>query len=114
MRVKAPQRRSTPDSWPTSSILGPTSRRLGTALVAIGALWMGVLWVILTPPREAGLAPAKSPHVIGPTHTPPPQEAAPLPQPVRAQAHDRAGPAFGLDSSLRPIALCPRTLVLSL
>ncbi len=53
MRVQAAWRQSTRDSWPTSSILGPTSRRLGMALVAIGVLWAGVLWVILTPPREA-------------------------------------------------------------
>jgi hypothetical protein len=60
MRMRAAQRQSTQDSWSTGSILGPTSRRLGMALVAIGMLWAGVLWVVLMAPRDAVVASAPS------------------------------------------------------
>src|SRR5258708_2004873 len=113
MRVKAPQRRSAPDPWPTSSILGPTSRRLGTALVAIGALWMGVLWVILTPPREAGLASASSPKVAGQAQTPQPQAPAPVPQRVGLRALAMADEPAGLNGSFDRFGLQLLTMVLA-
>src|SRR5881396_1272191 len=97
MPVQAAKRRSSSDSWPTSSILGPTSRRLSMALVAIGALWMGVLWVALTPPREAGLASAPSPNVASQAQTQ--QATAPVPQRVGLRAVAMADEPVGLNGT---------------
>src|SRR6266436_3105407 len=94
MRVKAAQRRSTSDSWPTSSILGPTRRRLGIALLAIGVLWAGVLWVTLTPPREA-----PPPEVAGKAQTPQPEAPVRLPQRVGLRALAMAGDPVGLNGT---------------
>src|SRR4051812_9082260 len=112
MRAKATQRRSTPDSWPTSSILGPTSRRLGMALAAIGALWAGVLWVILTPPREAELASALSAQVAGMAQTQP-QAPASLPQRVGLRALALADQPVGLNGRFDRFGLQLQTMVLA-
>lgn len=56
------------------------------ALVAIGALWAGVLWVTLTPPPKVGLASAPSPEVAGKAQTPQPEAAAPVRQRVGLRA----------------------------
>src|SRR6266446_7005290 len=97
MRVQAARRRSTSDSWPTSSILGPTSRRLGMALMAIGALWLGVLWVTLTPPREARPASPPSSEVASKGQAPQPEAPASVPQRVGLRALVMAGEPAGLN-----------------
>jgi hypothetical protein len=112
MRVKAAQRRSASNSWPASSILGPTSRRLGMALVAIGALWAGVLWVTLTPPREARLASSAS-EVASQTRTPQPEAAAPVPQRIGLRALAMAGEPVGLNGSFDRFGLELMTMVLA-
>jgi hypothetical protein len=86
---------------------------LGTALVAIGALWMGVLWVILTPPREAGLASASSPKVAGQAQTPQPQAPAPVPQRVGLRALAMADEPVGLNGSFDRFGLQLLTMVLA-
>src|SRR5216683_411373 len=113
MRVQAARRQSTSDSWPTSSILGPTSRRLGMALVAIGALWAGVLWVTLTPPREAGLAAALSPEVAGNAQAPQPEASVRPPQRVGLRALAMAGEPVGLNGSFDRFGLQLLTMVLA-
>src|SRR5882724_10559922 len=113
MRVQAGRRRSTSDSWPTSSILSPTSRRLGMALVVIGALWAGVLWVILTPPREAGLASAPSAQVAGMAQSPQPQAPASIPQRVGLRALAMADEPVGLNGSFDRFGLQLLTMVLA-
>src|SRR5260370_41072672 len=100
MRAQAARRRPNSDSWPASSILGPTSRRLGLALVAIGALWAGVLWVILTPPPKVGLASAPFPEVAGQAQTPQPEAATRAPQRAGLRALAMAGAAVGLAAPL--------------
>src|SRR5947208_1567106 len=99
MRARAAWRRSSSDSWPTSSILGPTSRRLGLAVVAIGALWLGVLWVILTPPPAAAPSSAPAAEVVGQAQTPKPEASAAVPQRVGLRALAMAGEAVGLNGS---------------
>src|SRR5882724_12053322 len=111
MRVQAGRRRSTSDSWPTSSILGPTSRRLGMALVVIGALWAGVLWVILTPPREARLASSASPEVA--SQTAQPEAAAPVSQRIGLRALAMAGEPVGTNGSFDRFGLELMTMVLA-
>src|SRR5260370_3803050 len=111
MRAQSARRRPTSDSWPASSILGPTSRRLGMALVAIGALWAGVLWVILTPPPKVGLASAPSPEVAGQAQTPQPEAATRAPQRVGLRALAMAGEAAGLYAHFPRFPLRRRTLV---
>src|SRR5262245_58392222 len=113
MRVQAAQRRSSPDSWPTSSILGSTSRRLGMALVAIGALWAGVLWVILTPPRDAGLASASSAMVAGQPQTPRSEAPAPGPQRLGLRALAVTGEPVGVNGSFDRFGLELMTMVLA-
>src|SRR5262245_7027440 len=113
MRPKAAQRRSTSDSWPTSSILGPTGRRLGTALVAIGVLWAGVLWVALTSPREANLASASSPEVTGQPLTPQSQAAPAVPERVGLRALAMAGEPVGLNGSFDRFGLESMTMGLA-
>src|SRR5215470_16828627 len=95
MRLQA-ARRSTSLSWPASSILGPTSRRLSLALVTVGALWAGVLWVTLTPPPAAAPDSAPSPAVAAAA---PPQAAAPVPQRIGLRALALAGEPVGLNGS---------------
>ena len=99
MRMKAAQQRSTSDSWPTSSILGATSRRLGMALVAIGALWVGVLWVTLTPPREERPAPVSTREVASQARTSQSEAAASVPQRLGLRALALAGEPVGLSGS---------------
>src|SRR6516165_881367 len=99
MRMKAAQQRSTSDSWPTSSILGATSRRLGMALVAIGALWVGVLWVTLTPPREERPAPVSTREVASQAQTTQQEAAESVPQRVGLRALALAGEPVGLSGS---------------
>jgi hypothetical protein len=113
MRVRTVQRRSTSDPWPTSSILGSTSRRLGLALVAIGALWAGVLWVALTPPGKAGLASAPSAEVAGQAQAPQPAAPAPIPQRVGLRALAMSGEPVGLNGSFDRFGLERQTMVLA-
>src|SRR5215468_7262219 len=112
MRVQAARRRSTSDPWPTGSILGPTNRRLGVALVAIGALWMGVLWVTLTPPTEPGRAPASSREVAGQAQTPQP-ETAPVPQRAGLRALAMADEPVGVNGSFDRFGLQVQAMVLA-
>jgi hypothetical protein len=111
MRIQAAWRRPPPDSWPASSILGPTSRRLGMALVAIGALWAGVLWVVLTPPREATLASAPSP--MAGVEAPRPEAPVPGPQRVGLRALARTGEPVGVNGIFDRFGLELMTMVLA-
>jgi hypothetical protein len=111
MRIQAAWRRPPPDSWPASSILGPTSRRLGMALVAIGALWAGVLWVVLTPPREATLASAPSP--MAAVEAPRPEAPVPGPQRVGLRALARTGEPVGVNGIFDRFGLELMTMVLA-
>jgi hypothetical protein len=81
------------------------------ALVAIGALWAGVIWVILTPPREAGLASAPSPNVASQAQTP--QATAPVPQRVGLRALAVADEPVGLNGSFDRFGLQLLTMVLA-
>src|SRR5262252_7700795 len=108
MRVQVLQRRSTPGSWPTSSILGSTSRRLGMALAAIG-----VFWVILTSPRDAELASASSAKVAGQAQTPQPEAPAPRPQRVGLRALAMTGEPVGVNGSFDRFGLELMTMVLA-
>src|SRR5262245_4155099 len=112
MRVQA-KRRSSPHSWPTSSILGSTSRRLGVAFVAIGALWLGVLWVVLTPPRDAGLASAPSAKVAGQAPTPQSEAPPPGPHQVGLRALAVTGEHVGVNGSFDRFGLELMTMVLA-
>src|SRR5258708_31127042 len=67
------------------------------ALAAIGALWAGVLWVILTPPPKVGLASAPSPEVAGQAQTPQPEAATRAPQRAGLRALAMAGGPGGLN-----------------
>src|SRR5262249_46737229 len=111
MRVQAVRRRS-PETWPTSSILGPTSRRLGMALVAIGALWLGVLWVALTPPTRTGLASVSSAEVAGQAKTPQPAAADAAPQRVGLRALVMADDPVGLNGIFDRFGLQLQTMIL--
>ncbi len=113
MRAQAARRRSTPASWPTSSILGSTSRRLGLALVAIGALWAGVLWVTLTPPPKVGLASAPSSEIANQARTPRPEAAAPAAQRVGLRALAMADEPVGLNGTFDRFGLERQTMVLA-
>jgi hypothetical protein len=81
------------------------------ALVAIGALWAGVLWVTLTPPREAGLASAPSPNVASQAQAP--QAPAPVPQRVGLRALAMADEPVGLNGSFDRFGLQVLTMVLA-
>jgi hypothetical protein len=74
---------------------------------------MGVLWVILTPPREAGLASASSPKVAGQAQTPQPQAPAPVPQRVGLRALAMADEPVGLNGSFDRFGLQLLTMVLA-
>jgi hypothetical protein len=82
------------------------------ALVAIGALWAGVLWVTLTPPREARLASSAS-EVASQTRTPQPEAAAPVPQRIGLRALAMAGEPVGLNGSFDRFGLELMTMVLA-
>jgi hypothetical protein len=114
MRLRSLSRRPIKESWPTSSILGSTGRRLGVALAAIGVLWAGVLWVSLTPPREALPEPAASASspVAGKGQPPKPQPA-PVPQQVGLRALALTGEAVGLKGSFDRFGLELLTMVLA-
>src|SRR6516225_7940681 len=99
MRMKVLWRKSIPEAWPPSSILGSTGRRLGIALGAIGALWLGVLWVMLTLPREAQLASAPIPDVVGKQQAPQSQPPAAVSQRVGLRSLVMAGDPTGLNGS---------------
>src|SRR5262249_44194492 len=91
-----------------------TSRRLGLAFVAIGALWLGVLWVILTPPPAAG--PSSTPaatEVVGQAQAPKPEPAAAIPQRVGLRALATAGEPVGLNGSFDRFGLEAQTMVLA-
>jgi hypothetical protein len=81
------------------------------ALVAIGALWAGVLWVALTPPREAGLASAPSSNVGSQAQAP--QATAPGPQRVGLRTLAIAGEPVGLNGSFDRFGLELQTMVLA-
>jgi hypothetical protein len=81
------------------------------ALVAIGALWAGVLWVILTPPREAGLASAPSPNVASQAQAP--QATPPVPQRVGLRALAMADEPVGLNGRFDRFGLQLLTMVLA-
>jgi hypothetical protein len=83
------------------------------ALVAIGALWAGVLWVALTPPREARLASSASSEVAGQAQTPQPEAAAPVPQRVGLRALAMADEPVGLNGSFDRFGLELQTMVLA-
>jgi len=83
------------------------------ALVAIGALWMGVLWVILTPPREAGLASAPSAEVVGRPQKPQSEAAAPVPRRVGLRALAMADEPVGLNGRFDRFGLQRLTMVLA-
>ena len=74
---------------------------------------MGVLWVILTPPRAAGLASASSPKVAGQAQTPQPQAPAPVPQRVGLRALAMADEPVGLNGSFDRFGLQLLTMVLA-
>src|SRR5258708_22265069 len=111
MPMQATRRPPTSASWPASSILGRTRRRLGMALVAIGALWAGVLWVILTPPREARLASSVSSEVA--SQTAQPEAGAPVPQRIALRALAVSGEPVGLNGSFDRFGLQLPTMVLA-
>jgi hypothetical protein len=113
MRMQSDRRRPPPDPWPASSILGPTSRRLGMALVAIGALWAGVLWVVLTPPREAALASAPSSKAAVHAEAPRPEAPVPGPQRVGLRALARTGEPVGVNGIFDRFGLELMTMVLA-
>src|SRR5229473_7655994 len=113
MRVQTAQRQSTSDSWPTSSIFGPTSRRVGMALVAIGALWAGVLWVTLTPPPKVGRASAPSAEVASQAQTTQSKAATLVPHQVGLRALAMAGEPVGLNGSFDHFGLQLLTMVLA-
>jgi hypothetical protein len=80
------------------------------ALVAIGALWAGVLWVLLTPPRETVLASASSA-----VHAEAPRPAAPVPgsQQVGLRALARTGQSAGGNGIFDRFGLELMTMVLA-
>jgi len=83
------------------------------ALVAIGALWAGVLWVILTPPPKGGLASAPSPEVASQAQTPQSEAATRVPQRVGLRALAMAGEPVGLNGSFDRFGLELMTMVLA-
>ncbi|HZY49469.1 MAG TPA: choice-of-anchor tandem repeat NxxGxxAF-containing protein [Devosia sp.] len=115
MRMRGPRRRPIKESWPASSILGSAGSRLGIALAVIAVLWGGVLWVSLTPPREAPPPPAASEasSVAGKGRSPEPQPAAPVPQQVGLRALTVTGEAVGLKGSFDRFGLDLLTMVLA-
>jgi hypothetical protein len=80
------------------------------ALVAIGALWAGVLWVALTPPGKAGLASAPSAGVTSQAQAPPPVR---IPQQVGLRALAMSGEPVGLNGSFDRFGLERQTMVLA-
>ena len=113
MPMQVGQRKPTSDSWPTSSILGPTGRRLGVALMAIGALWLGVLWVTLTPPREARPASPPSSEVASKGQAPQPEAPARVPQRVGLRSLVMAGEPAGPNGAFDRFGLESMTMVLA-
>jgi len=101
------------DSWPAGSILGPTSRRLGLALVAVGVLWAGVLWVTLMPPQQAAPSAAASSTIAVRRAAPPSQAATPAPQRVGLRALAVTGEPVGLRGSFDRFGLEAQTMVLA-
>jgi hypothetical protein len=83
------------------------------ALVAIGALWAGVLWVTLTPPPKVGLASAPSPEVASQAQMPQPEAATRVPQRVGLRALAMAGEPVGLNGSFDRFGLELMTMVLA-
>jgi hypothetical protein len=83
------------------------------ALVAIGALWTGVLWVTLTLPREAGLASASSSEVAGRVQAPQSEGPAAVPQRVGLRALAMADEPVGLNGSFDRFGLQLLTMVLA-
>src|ERR1051325_10247296 len=101
------------ESWPVGSILGSTIRRLGLALVAIGALWLGVLWVSLTPPQQARPGLSASSDVGTSAKALQPEAAAAVPQQLGLRALAMAGEPVGLNGSFDRFGLEVMTMVLA-
>src|SRR5262252_5297364 len=110
--MKAARRRTESNPWPASSILGPTSRRLVMALVAMTALWAGVVWVLLTPPRQGELASAPSRDTAIAVQTPQQETAAPVSQRIGLRALAMADEPVGLNGSFDRFGLQVMTMVL--
>ena len=83
------------------------------ALVAIGALWAGVVWVTLTPPPKVGAASAPSAEAAGQAQTPQPEAAAPAPRRVGLRALAVTGEPVGLNGSFDRFGLELATMVLA-
>jgi hypothetical protein len=83
------------------------------AFVAIGALWAGVLWVILTPPPEARRASSASSEVASQARTPQPEAAAAVPQRIGLRALAMADEPVGLNGSFDRFGLEVMTMVLA-
>jgi hypothetical protein len=100
-------------SWAPSSVLGSTGHRVGIALIAMGALWLGVLWVILTPPREAQPASAPTAEVAGKQQAPQSQPPADVPRKVGLRSLVTSGDPTGLNGSFDRFGLELQTMVLA-
>ncbi len=83
------------------------------AVVAIGALWLGVLWVSLTPPREARPDLSASSDVGTPVKTPASETAATVPRQVGLRALVMAGEPAGLKGSFDRFGLEVMTMALA-
>lgn len=79
--------------------------------MAVGVLWAGVLWVTLTPPREAVRASVSSPHATNEAQMP--QAPAPVPQQVGLRALAMTGEPSGLNGSFDHFGLQQMTMVLA-
>lgn len=79
------------------------------AFVAIGALWAGVLWVSLTPPRESRPGLSASSAVAAP----PTEAAVAVPQQVGLRTVALAGEPVGLNGSFDRFGLEVQTMVLA-
>ena len=86
---------------------------MGLALAAIGALWAGVLWVVLTPPPEAAVASAPSLNAAGQTAAPQPEAPAPAPQRVGLRALAMTGEPVGVNGFFDRFGLELMTMVLA-
>ena len=83
------------------------------AFVVICALWVGVLWATLTPPRKAVLASVPSSEVAGQVQAPQPEAANRVPQRVGLRALAKADEPVGLKGSFDRFGLQRLTMVLA-
>jgi len=82
------------------------------ALVAMTALWAGVVWVLLTPPRQGELASAPSRDTAIAVQTPQQETAAPVSQRIGLRALAMADEPVGLNGSFDRFGLQVMTMVL--